>query len=529
MVVGEHYDLNSTSPPRIRDTGPTSVGEHVGSGQLAKSASGTRRAFAIAVLKGIQAPLLENSIDALIKWMGAENTNAAYNPMATTRGHIMAPPAGNPNGEWVDTPVGNLGATIFNSVKVRNYASFEQGVQATVETMNAGYHQYKTVLAMLRNPAGTTAGALGPVVYNGGVGPRWGTGNFGNAASLPNAPLGAMAGDEGAYDGSEGTVDHSSQEPDQDLDAMIREIWGDSGLPDRVEWEDIPPEFQETVLKELGWKAAWLQHPEIGPLMLRAALSEQEDEKTLTQLMTTQWWKTSSKSQREWEEKQLSDPTEVQSLLRQRRAYMTDAAGRAGIEISAKVFEEIVVDSLRMGYTEAQILDALVGESMYDPNSGKEQALGDLRTHSENLRTLANSYGLTYSDQIRQEMSRKITLGELDEDDLRSQFISDASGRFPHFSKQFEKGFTLTELMDTRANEVGRIMGIDPQQIDFLNDPDYQSILEFDDGTGNGSRAMNLLETKQHIAKLPAYEKTEDAHQRGSKLGYTLLKKFGAI
>ena len=75
----------------------------------------TRADFAKAVIfAGGWSQHLNNHV-ALVAWMEGENTLAKYNPFATS--HPMP------------------GATNFNSSGVKNYVSFSQGVQATVETI----------------------------------------------------------------------------------------------------------------------------------------------------------------------------------------------------------------------------------------------------------------------------------------------------------------------------------------------------------------------------------------------------------
>jgi hypothetical protein len=74
--------------------------------------------WAALFLPRIGAPVCGNNLVAMVAWQAQEGTRAAWNPLATTRGMP--------------------GATAFNSVGVRNYASLEQGLQATVLTLFGG-------------------------------------------------------------------------------------------------------------------------------------------------------------------------------------------------------------------------------------------------------------------------------------------------------------------------------------------------------------------------------------------------------
>jgi hypothetical protein len=116
----------------------------------------TRGEFANEFLKKIGAPVSKNNRRAMLAWMQAEGDAGRFNPLNTTQ-------------EWP-------GATDFNWVHVKNYASFMDGVNATVRTLNYGadhgLYGYKPIRARLRGdkPAWRTLKA----VENS----QWGTGGL---------------------------------------------------------------------------------------------------------------------------------------------------------------------------------------------------------------------------------------------------------------------------------------------------------------------------------------------------------------
>lgn len=81
----------------------------------------TRGQFARALLPKVGAKVTTHNMRAMMAWMQAEGDAGRWNPLNTTH----------------DMP----GATDFNSVGVKNYASFEDGVEATAETLNYGAHR----------------------------------------------------------------------------------------------------------------------------------------------------------------------------------------------------------------------------------------------------------------------------------------------------------------------------------------------------------------------------------------------------
>lgn len=79
-----------------------------------------RESFAVDLLTILPGKVNEDTESFLVNWMGLENTQAGYNPLATTQ---YMP-----------------GATEFNSVGVRNYPNRTVGLQATKETLLNGFY-----------------------------------------------------------------------------------------------------------------------------------------------------------------------------------------------------------------------------------------------------------------------------------------------------------------------------------------------------------------------------------------------------
>lgn len=105
--------------------------------------------FAHDLLVKLGKPVTQENKRAINAWVKAEGTRAGYNPLATTQ-------------SWE-------GATRFNSVGVRNYLSYEDGLDATVTTLNNG--RYGVILDALS--AGNDAMAVGRAVSQ----TPWGTGD----------------------------------------------------------------------------------------------------------------------------------------------------------------------------------------------------------------------------------------------------------------------------------------------------------------------------------------------------------------
>lgn len=102
------------------------------------------------ILKGVGAPVTPQNLLFVNDWARAEGGSAANNPFNTTQG---AP-----------------GASSYNSVGVRNYGSPQQGIQATVQTLQNG--RYGPIIQALQQ--GSSARSAAQALASS----PWGTGSL---------------------------------------------------------------------------------------------------------------------------------------------------------------------------------------------------------------------------------------------------------------------------------------------------------------------------------------------------------------
>jgi hypothetical protein len=110
--------------------------------------------FAVALLSALGDPLTPQNVGAIVSWEKAEggnwNSPAKYNPLNTTR---RMP-----------------GSRSVNAVGVQAYTSWQQGLSATVQTLQTG--AYSNILSALKS--GTSEQAVERAVASS----VWGTGSF---------------------------------------------------------------------------------------------------------------------------------------------------------------------------------------------------------------------------------------------------------------------------------------------------------------------------------------------------------------
>ncbi len=93
-------------------------------------------------------PITSENVRAVTAWEQAEGTAASFNPLATTQG-------------------GYAGETKFNSVGVKNYSTYQDGIDANAHALLNG--RYTNILDALR--VGNSATAVAQAIADS----PWGT------------------------------------------------------------------------------------------------------------------------------------------------------------------------------------------------------------------------------------------------------------------------------------------------------------------------------------------------------------------
>jgi hypothetical protein len=137
-----------TAPSAATWTGPTDAAPVEIRDLAAKHPQMTQ--WSLDLLERLGMPKTRENVRLFVAWQLAEGTEAQFNPLAVNRDHP--------------------GATDFNSVGVKNYPSYEAGLQETVEGLHNG--NYDHILAALA--AGNDARAVATAIQNS----RWGTGGL---------------------------------------------------------------------------------------------------------------------------------------------------------------------------------------------------------------------------------------------------------------------------------------------------------------------------------------------------------------
>jgi hypothetical protein len=297
----------------------------------------------------------------------------------------------------------------------------------------------------------------------------------------------------------------------------------DMGVPS--EWEtaamEMYPEYYALVKNV----------PEIANLLKQylGDGGEWSETKFLAELRKTNWYKTTTASAREWDMAAGLDPATYQTKVDNKTETIRKQALDLGFRISEEKLRQLALDSLRLGWSD-QFLTNAIGMVVVE---GGDPGATQLRQgyYGQQIRGIARDYGVTLNDDTLMSFANKMAVGEETVGSFQDYAMTIAKSLYPTLSEQFDLGRTFGDLTSNYRQIAADTLEIDANSIDFT-DPQWAVAVTYQPDPKTGEqRMMNLSEWGDYIRKNRSfgYEYTDDAKQKAYKVANELANLFGKV
>ena len=484
----------------------------------------TRKGFAEAVLRGLaegneerlkQSGNWDKTVNALVAWMGKENTDAMNNPMATTLDY----------GEntWFNTFGPN------DDLHVRNYADFETGVAATIQTLLYP-GRYTNIVDALTSEEGIDAQTLGTGSEYSDELTTWGTKTFTPAMAHPNQPLGPG--------GSPATSALSPEEGGEPLDFFLDQ-YGGYGL---LLGDENDPRFQIGVIRDASGKiirtvpASSTEATDfVNIIDYITDTGITNESRVLGLLQKTDWWAETDQAARDFDVKwaEYSDPQKIEYLepLMDKMRKKADQLGFAYDDFENLTPSQILETDLakkasqimRLGDSEdEEFLNKWVLQDSKQATITSEAT--EFGASKDSIATKADSYFLTISDDELTELTEQVFTGELTDLELGQMFKNRSVGMFPSLSNVItEMGITPKQYFSQHIAEIETLL---ERPVDFKRE--FLDIVEHVDENGN-VRPKTLSETRKRVRKTSEWQNTKNAENEARNVAAVIGEVFGKV
>lgn len=292
----------------------------------------------------------------------------------------------------------------------------------------------------------------------------------------------------------------------------------DTGVP--TDWEQAAQEIYG------GYYAIIKSVPEIATLLQRAVNEGWSDTKFDYELSQTTWFKTTSDSARQWDTTKQTDPASAQQQIDTRVAGIREKALSMGVRLSDQSVSTLAEASLRGGWTE-QLLDNAIGSEALKSTAGVSQ----LRTGyiGQTLKQTASNYGVTLSDTAFNDWVGKVAVGQENEQSFQQYVLQTAKALYPGIVGQLEAGQTFQQIVDPYRQIAGRVLETNADSVDF-SDPKWARAITYTTDKGE-QRPMNYNEWSAYLRQDRSfgYEFTNAAKQQAYQITNDLANLFGKV
>ena len=291
----------------------------------------------------------------------------------------------------------------------------------------------------------------------------------------------------------------------------------DQAIPE--DWRDAAREAYP------GYYAIVRNIPEIAELLEDAIAEGFTEQEFQARLEQTNWWKQTTASAREWDINGERDPASQQTQIDNRVALIRQVAlDSFGVRLGADSLNELANDSLRLGWTQQFLLNA-IGDVATQSTAGVSQLRAGYV--GQQLRQTANDYGIAISDNTFNKFVNQIAVGQETQDSFQQYALTQAKNLFPSVSDRLDAGETFQQIVDPYREQAARLLEIDPDEIDFTQS-EYVKALTYQDERGE-QRPMSFTEFGDYIRQTRSfgYEYTDQARNKAYQVANDLANLFG--
>jgi len=273
-----------------------------------------------------------------------------------------------------------------------------------------------------------------------------------------------------------------------------------------------------------GYMAAFMDDPELGPLLQRAADGGWTQETFQGELYKTNWWKQHAEPTRKFLLLQASDPSEANRQVNSKHANLTQLAAQQGFSISDATINNVARVSVMMGLDDATTMNMLFSQAKY---GGAMPTSGIAGEHINQIKQRAADYGVTVSDARAFDWAQRMARGYYTADGVDAELRTLAKGQWSVLSTELNQGLTVKEALDPYIQQYAQLMEHGQGSVD-ISDPRFRNFIEGRDANGN-RQLLTLEQSADKVRATSGWLQTKNAKDSVSALGEQILRTFGKV
>jgi hypothetical protein len=315
---------------------------------------------------------------------------------------------------------------------------------------------------------------------------------------------------------------------------------GKGGKPETIVFDGkrvvVGGDQWKTIIQEEfgGLWDVYNENPDVKKVIDRAVKEGwfNDETKLTASLQSTNWYRTTEQSARQYAIRLSSDPATVEDEITTEVENLRASSLATGLTIDDGTLRRIATNKIKFGWSPQQTTNAIGSEVVALAQVGGAQGVSDLRQGSvgRNLRETARLYAQKPADADLDTWVADIMTGRKTETQWTDFMRNSAKTQFRSLTPALDRGDTVEDATYAYKQQALQTLGgtIDPSQIDWTQDK-WNKALNFKDPKTNENRQMDLWEWNKYLRTLPEWQETDQAKQAYRNVAYSLAQGFGRM
>lgn len=268
--------------------------------------------------------------------------------------------------------------------------------------------------------------------------------------------------------------------------------------------------------------------PEIQQLVKRAIKAGWTEDEFDRRFQASKWYKNHTEEEKQWVLNKATNPAELEQQVNQRKTDVVNMYRQMGVPVGKARLDKIAEKSIKHGWSDQQLRNALAAEFDYNP----EGTFGGVAGQTiDELRSMADSYVIPLSNKTIDRWTQNVLRGEATPDDFASYMKDQAKSLWddPQMQAAIDRGQTVRDYLAPWQELAARELEISPDDVDWTAPRWSQAIFRTND---KGERRIASFGDWQRTIRTDpkyGYDKTSQAREQAAEFANSLATMFGRV
>lgn len=321
------------------------------------------------------------------------------------------------------------------------------------------------------------------------------------------------------------------------MNSLASKYSGGSGGSSWMPWDrnkgsgggSTPSIDRNTLAEQYGFTAALLNSiPELKKLFDQAVSGSWSAEQFTAKLKNTNWWKTTSKTQREYILQSYNDPAtwrRDRDTARFRINELGNQLGLFNVMNNPGLIDFLVTGVTYHGWSDAELRYQMANFLMSPPEGGLAGAGGEFQMKTASM---AWANGVKLDQNFYTDRYRSIVKGITTESQVQQEIRNMAAAMFPGFKDQIMSGINMADIASPYLQGMSSILELNPGELDLF-DPTIKNALNYKDPKTGSVGAKPLWQYEVDLRKDPRWLKTNNAREGLLGVAHKVAQDFGVL